>query len=174
MYPCAVARLSSGVPLRSLQGGLRRSTPLGCLWCTCGVPLCCFPEWVREALSGKSGSPVPKVIVVTNPDNPTGTFVPKEDLLVSAPGLSPPPKHVRKGQYPLPHTPLKARRRRLVTPSLCSRAPRRCRMRTGLFLAPRTPSELVTAGRAFLSFGAVLTLSGDLAPLRSSRELAHP
>ncbi|CAI5499295.1 unnamed protein product [Closterium sp. Naga37s-1] len=37
-------------------------------------------DWLEEALSGKEGRKVPKVVVITNPNNPTGTYVP-EDLL---------------------------------------------------------------------------------------------
>jgi len=44
--------------------------------------LCSTLRLGANALSGKLGTAIPKVVVITNPDNPTGTYVPLEDLQV--------------------------------------------------------------------------------------------
>ncbi len=41
-----------------------------------------YSDWLEKALEVTDGKPVPKVVTVVNPGNPTGTYVPEPLLQV--------------------------------------------------------------------------------------------
>ena len=43
---------------------------------------CCTADWLEAVLQGTGVAKVPKVVVITNPNNPTGTYVPEPLLKV--------------------------------------------------------------------------------------------
>lgn len=49
----------------------------------CNLLEFCDADWLEKILSEKGDKPVPKLVTVVNPGNPSGVFVPKPLLQVS-------------------------------------------------------------------------------------------